>query len=98
VVEGVLPVPLVGETVPQPGEQAVAPWVRVQVTPAPLMSFDTVAVKLWVPLTTTLGDVGEIETDTPTMVAAAVPVLVKSDTEVAVIVTVAFAGTVAGAV
>jgi hypothetical protein len=49
-------------------------------------------------LTTTLGEVGEIETDTPTIVAVAVAALLKSDTEVAVIVTVALAGTAAGAV
>lgn len=44
IAEGVLPVPLVGETVPQPGEHAAAPWVSAQVTPRPLISFDTVAV------------------------------------------------------
>ena len=67
-------------------------------TPAPLMSFDTVAVKPFVPLTTTIAVVGETETVIPTTVAVAVAVLLRSDTEVAVIVTVAFAGTVAGAV
>lgn len=94
-----MPVPLVGETDPHvAGAQATPPCVSVHVTPAPLTSFDTVAVKLCVPFTTTLGVVGEMETDTPTIVAVAVAVLLKSDTEVAVIVTVAFAGRVAGAV
>lgn len=50
------------------------------------------------PLTTTLGEVGEIETDIPRMVAVAGADLVASATEVAVIVIVALAGTVAGAV
>lgn len=62
------------------------------------MSFETVALKLCVPLTTTLGEVGAIETVMPTIVAVAFAVFVRSDTEAAVIVTVAFAGTVAGAV
>lgn len=94
-----MPLPLAGETEPHvAGAQATPPLVKVQVTPEPLMSFDTVAVKPCVPLTTTLGEVGEIETDTPRIVAVAVVVLLKSDTEVAVMVTAALAGTVAGAV
>ena len=44
IAEDVLPVPLVGETVPQPGEHGAAPWVIAQVTPPLLISFDTVAV------------------------------------------------------
>jgi hypothetical protein len=89
---------VVGATVPHVGAHATPPCVKVQVTPLLLTSFETVGVNCCVAVTTTLAEVGETETVIPTIVAVAVPDLVKSDTEVAVIVTVALAGTVAGAV
>lgn len=49
-------------------------------------------------MTTTLWEVGETETDIPTMVAVADAVFVESDTDAAAIVTAGLAGTVAGAV
>lgn len=90
-----------GETEPQAGEQAAPLWVKVHATPEAVGSFVTVALKLCVALTFTVGLAGEIVT---VMGGAAVTVivaradLVGSAAEVAVIVTVAGVGTVAGAV
>ena len=89
---------VVGATVPHVAAHANPPCVRVQVTPPLLTSFATVAVNCCVALTTTLAEVRETETIIATTVAVAVPVLVRSDTEVAVIVTAGLAGTVVGAV
>ena len=89
---------LAGATVPHVGEHATPPWVKVQVTPLLVTSFATVAINCCVALTATLAVAGETETVIPTTVAVAVADLDVSDTEVAVRVTVAGLGTVAGAV
>jgi len=93
---------LVGESVPHPVPgHGAAPAVRVQVTPLLLASFATVAANNWGRLTATLGLVGTMLTvisDAGVIVIVAVAVLVTSATEVAVMVTVAGVGTVAGAV
>ena len=86
--------------VPHVGEQATPPCVRLQVTFV-LGVFCTVAVNCCAPFTGTLADVGDTETLTGgggVTVTMAVPDLVESATEVAVTVTVAGVGTVAGAV
>ncbi len=83
---------------PQPGEQGVPACVRVQVTPLLLTSFATMAINCPAVLTTTLAEVGETETVIARTVAVAAPDLDVSATEVAVSVTVAGLGTVAGAV
>ena len=89
---------VVGAIVPHVGEQGVPACVRVQVTPLLVTSFATVAINCCVALTATLAVVGDTETVIPTIVAVAVADLVASATEVAVMVTVGLAGTVAGAV
>ncbi len=92
---------LVGATVPQLGEHAVPPCVRVQVTPALAGSFVTVAVNCCVVFTVTLAVVGATETEIGgggVTVTVAEANLVGSATEVAVTVTMAGVGTVVGAV
>jgi hypothetical protein len=61
-------------------------------------SFVTIAVNCRVPFTLTLAVVGETEIATPLMVAVAVAEMAASATEVATMVTLALAGTPAGAV
>jgi len=90
---------LVGETVPQPGEQLAPFCDRVQKTPRLAGSFMTVPVNLCVLPTTTVAEVGETETETGGVtVTMAETVLVVSVTDVAVTVTVAGLGTLLGAV
>ena len=87
-----------GLIVPQAGAHAVPFCVRVQETPLLLESFVTVAVNCWVVATMTLAVVGEIETPVPRIVTVAAADSVGAVTDVAITVTVGFAGTVAGAV
>ena len=92
---------LTGATVPHAGEQGIPPCVRVQVTPAFVASFRTVAVSSCATFMPMRTEVGETETEIGgggITVNVAEADLVVSATEVAVIVTIAFAGTVAGAV
>lgn len=94
---------LVGEMVPQPGEQPVGgvPCVSVQLTMGGVEgSFDTVAVKLCAPLTITFAALGATETvmAAAVTVIVAVAVFVESVTDVAVSVTCGGLGTAAGAV
>ena len=93
--------PLVGLTEPHATVQATPLWVKVHVTPMAAGSFETVAVNCLVPLTVTVGLVGEMLTliggATVTVIVAEAN-LVASATEVAVSVTVGVDGTVAGAV
>ena len=91
---------LAGATVPQAGEHEVPFWVRVQVTPPLLGSLATVAVNCCVALSATLAVVGATDTEIGGRVTVTVAEadLVLSATEVAVTVTVAGEGTVAGAV
>lgn len=87
-------------SVPHAGEHAVLPCVSVHVT-AVLEVFVTVAVNCCVPFTVTEGVGGATETEiggAAVTVIVAEAALVESVTEVAVIVTVGLAGTVAGAV
>ncbi len=88
----------VAEMVPQGGEE----HVRLQITPLSLGSLLTVAVNACVPFGPTVAVVGATETEIPAgglsvMVMVAEPDFVVSATEVAVSVTVAGLGTLAGA-
>ena len=86
------------ENVPQAAPLHPAP-ASVQVTPLFCASLETVAVKFCGWPTCTLAVVGATETDTGAVtVIAAAAVLLPSATEVAVIVTAAGAGALAGAV
>ncbi len=86
---------------PHAGEQGVPVCVKVHVTPLLTGSLVTVAVNGWVPLVVTVGFVGEMLTlmgGAVVTVIVAEADLVGSATEVAVMVTVAGVGTLAGAV
>ena len=89
-----------GVTVPQVGEHEAPPCVRFQVTPLFAESFFSVAVNSCVRFTPRRAEVGEIETEigAGTTVTLAEPDFVGSATEVAVSVTIGFAGTVDGGV
>ncbi len=86
---------------PHTGEQGVPLCVKVHVTPLLAGSLVTVAVNCWVPLIATVGFVGEMLTlmggATVTVIVAEAD-MVGSATEVAVSVTAAGVGTLAGAV
>ena len=90
---------LAGATVPQAGEHVVPFWVSVQVMPALLGSLATVAVNCCVVLSARLAEVGATDTEIGAVrVTVAEADLVVSVTEVAVTVTVAGEGRLAGAV
>lgn len=90
---------MAGVIVPQPDEQTVPPWVRVQLTPLFKVSLATVAVKLAVPFTETFALGGATATVMAGTVMVAEFILVVSAADVAVIVTVrVLAGGVDGAV
>ncbi len=73
---------------PQPGEHAVPPCVRVQVTPLLPASLPTVAVNGCVPFTGTLAVGGATETVMAGTVIVAEPDFVLSAADFAVMVTV----------
>jgi hypothetical protein len=89
---------VVDAIVPQPGEHAAPPCVRVQVTPRLRASLPTVAVKFCVPFTGTLAVPGETATAIAGTVIVAELDLVVSTTEVATMMTVRLAAGGAGAV
>ena len=89
---------LEGATEPQPGEHAVPPCVRLQVTPLLAGSFCTVAVSGCFVFTTTLACTGETEIDNGGVtVTVSVADLLGSATAVAVTVALALLATLAGA-
>jgi len=79
---------LVGKMVPQLAEQAAPFCVRLQVTPLPRTSFETVAVNCSVKPAGTFAEVGEIETAIACTTIVAKTDWVVSAAEVAVSVTV----------
>jgi len=79
---------LVGAIVPHPGEQAIPPCVRVQVTPLLLASFRTVGINCCDRPTGTEALPGATETVMAGTVIVAELDLVESATEVALTVTV----------
>jgi hypothetical protein len=90
---------LAGEIVPQPGEHEAPFWVRAQVTPPLSVSLPTVGVNCTVEPIWTFAEVGDTDTVIgPVRVRVAEADLVVSVTEVAVTVTVAGEGWLAGAV
>jgi len=90
---------LVGATVPHAGEHGTLFWVGAQVTPLFEPSFLRVAVNCCVVFTPIRAEAGDTDTEIGggTTVTVADADLVVSDTEVAVSVTMGFAGTDAGA-
>ena len=89
---------LVGEMEPHPGEHAVAPWVRIQVTPLLPGSFETVGVNAAVVPNVGAAELGETATEIACKLISNVAVFEESEMEVAVIVAVAFAEIDEGAV
>lgn len=87
-----------GVIVPQPGEQAVPPCVRVHVTPRLRASLVTVAVKFCVPFTGTFAVPGDTATAMAGTVIVAEADFVVSAADVATMRTVRFAAGGAGAV
>jgi hypothetical protein len=88
-----------GLIVPQPGEHGVPLCVSVQLTPLLLGSFVTVAVNCCVAFTLTFAAPGETDTPTAAMtVTVAVAETIVLATDVAITVTLGFAGMVDGAV